>query len=96
MYTNNTYQNLSRFVVHSTFFTNHGGEEAIIHAQEGFWPSSTQEQQPIVDVPADSTGMLLRVSREPEIVGDASLSNSNEMEIDPSIPSVAANQCRSS
>jgi hypothetical protein len=44
------------------------GEYARIHAQEGIGPSSGQERQPHVDVTADSTGMLPRVSRETEIV----------------------------
>jgi hypothetical protein len=40
--------------------------------------------------------MLPRVSRETEIVSDASPSASKEMEAEPSIPNVAANQCKSS
>jgi len=40
--------------------------------------------------------MLPRVSRETEIVSDASPSASKEMEVEPSIPNVAANQCKSS
>jgi hypothetical protein len=40
--------------------------------------------------------MLPRVSRETEIVRDASPSRSKEMEVEPSILNVAANQCKSS
>jgi len=42
--------------------------------------------------------MLPRVSRETEILvdGDASPSTSKEMEAEPSVPNVAANQCKSS
>jgi hypothetical protein len=40
--------------------------------------------------------MLPRVSREPEIVSDASPSTSKEMEVEPPIPNNAANQCKSS
>ena len=40
--------------------------------------------------------MLPRVSRETEIVSDASPSTSKEMEVKPSIPNFAANQCKSS
>jgi hypothetical protein len=40
--------------------------------------------------------MLPRVSRKTEIVSDAYPSTSKEMEVEPSIPNVAANQIRSS
>jgi hypothetical protein len=59
-------------------------------------PSSSQEQQPHEDVTADSTGMLQRVTGETEIVSNVSPSTSKEMEVEPSIPNVAANKCKSS
>jgi len=48
------------------------GENARIVAQEGIGLSPSQEQQPQVHITANSTGMLPRVSRETEIVSDAS------------------------
>jgi hypothetical protein len=40
--------------------------------------------------------MLPQVSQETEIVSDASPTTSKEMEVEPSIPNITANQCKSS